>query len=407
MKNMSISQHRHALKKLVFTSLLGSVLVFTSSTVIACNYTEKLSFTTEELRIADAKIAMPDVFKSVNKLTNEIISSIENIQTKQSLYQEVNRFGEQLWLDSKREFANAKKYDDRPLYWSRLVIQQHLKATEFPFELLKKEQEEVALIFEETSRGFSDLELDESDVQYKILITGFDPFLLDRNIRQSNPSGATILQLDGKVIDYNGKKAIIEGAMIPVRFADFDDGMIEKVLSPFYQSNTIDLIATISMGRKDFDLERFPARRRSATAPDNQNVFTGANATTPLIPSLKQQALEGSEFVEFSLPTSEMIKATGIYQVVDNRKISTLERGTFFASSLSDLSNQTSVQGSGGGYLSNEISYRSINLRNQLGASIPTGHIHTPRMQDFDSQTLENIIKQIEKMLTLSIDTFE
>ena len=97
--------------------------------------------------------------------------------------------------------------------------------------------------------------------------------------------------------------------MVPVRYADFDQGEIESLLAPFYALNSVDLISTLSMGRSDFDLEHFPGLRRSATAPDNVNVYTGANKTNPLVPSLVAAPLIGDEFVLFSLPYNAMMKA--------------------------------------------------------------------------------------------------
>ena len=61
------------------------------------------------------------------------------------------------------------------------------------------------------------------------------------------------------------------------------------------------------------------------------------------------------------------------------------------------------MRGGGGGYLSNEISYRSIRLRNQLNSDIPTGHIHTPRIAQFEPETEAKIVKQIQTMLERSL----
>jgi len=63
------------------------------------------------------------------------------------------------------------------------------------------------------------------------------------------------------------------------------------------------------------------------------------------------------------------------------------------------LQGQTAVRGSGGGYLSNEISYRSIRLAQSLNIELPMGHIHTPRMQGHDDQVLSQILAQIQIML--------
>jgi len=75
------------------------------------------------------------------------------------------------------------------------------------------------------------------------------------------------------------------------------------------------------MGRSDFDLEHFPGLRRSATAPDNINVYTGANKTNPLVPSLLAVPLIGDEFVRFSLPYKAMMKAKGNYKINYNRGV--------------------------------------------------------------------------------------
>jgi len=65
-----------------------------------------------------------------------------------------------------------------------------------------------------------------------------------------------------------------------------------------------------------------------------------------------------------------------------------------------------SVQGGGGGYLSNEISYRSILLRNRLGSTIPTGHIHSPRIKPFDDKINQVIVNKIQAMLEKSLAVF-
>ena len=98
-----------------------------------------------------------------------------------------------------------------------------------------------------------------------------------------------------------------------------------------------------------------------------------------------------------------MQQAQGEFEIRDNHQVTTLEGGTFEAASLAALDGQTAVQGSGGGYLSNEISYRSIRLANELGVTLPMGHIHTPRIQDQAPQDGVRIIKQVRQMLLLAL----
>ena len=163
------------------------------------------------------------------------------------------------------------------------------------------------------------------------------------------------------------------------------------------------MIVTVSMGGKDFDLERFPGKRRSVTAPDNANIVYGGTATVPKIPSLNERPLPGNEFVEFSLPVTQIQQAKGPFTINDNHKVITLEKA-FEPNSLNKLKNAIAVKGGGGGYLSNEISYRSIRLRNELNSSIPTGHIHTPRIAQFEPETEAKIVKQIQSMLEKSLE---
>jgi hypothetical protein len=194
--------------------------------------------------------------------------------------------------------------------------------------------------------------------------------------------------------------------MIPVRFEDFDQGEIESLLAPFYATNSVDMIATVSMGRRNFDLEHFPGLRRSSKAPDNLNVYTGASLNNPVIPLLTDKPLASEEFVEYSLPFQAMMQAKGDFKVKDNRGVTIFTSGKandITAVNLAELSDKVSVQGGGGGYLSNEISYRSIRLRNILKSTIATGHIHTPSIKSFDRLTNKKITEQIEAMLILAL----
>lgn len=303
------------------------------------------------------------------------------------------RLGTQLWRRA-QQTRDAKIVDDRLLYWQRLSLKRDLK-TDHGTEANLSEH---LAILERASRGFDDLAF-TAGADLNILVTGFDPFGLHNHIDQSNPSGVAALSFDGLVIESGGKRAELQSAMFPVRFEDFDNGMVESVIKPLLASGTIDAIVTISMGRAGFDLERFPGRRRSATAPDNLLVKTGANAKNPLIPLLDGKPLDGPEFVEFTLPVRAMLALQTPYPVKDNHDVTTLNRERFAAASLESLNEATAVSGSGGGYLSNEISYRSVRLARGASRPIAAGHIHTPRIKGDDPAAVHNITWQIRRML--------
>jgi pyrrolidone-carboxylate peptidase len=384
------------LKILVFAISLGLNLSISSQEI---NY---LALTVEELRLNNALKAMPDVSARLSARAETFASQLNRATSYTMLTQLTIRHGTGLWLDAKKSFNQLNDYDDRPLYWARLQMSKALRSTKAFATLFPNQQRKLLWTLELLSRGQMDVKFDKK-ADKKILLTGFDPFFLDRHIDQSNPSGVVALSLDNLVVSIEGQSAEIEVLIMPVRFADFDQGMIEELLSPYIANKSVDMVLTISMGRDNFDLERYPALRRSAEAPDNLNILTGATKDKPIIPKFQRAALQEREFVEFSLPISAMLKGTGKYQVNDNRTISTLSGGTFKAQSLVDIVKQTSVSGSGGGYLSNEISYRSILLRDQYYSTLAVGHIHTPKIKAFNQQALIDIVKQTKNIITQGV----
>ncbi|MGB0937320.1 MAG: hypothetical protein ACPGTQ_07665 [Colwellia sp.] len=372
--------------------------------------------TVEELRIEKVTQHIPNTVNQLNSTVSDFNNSLSLFEknysntTKNVIIRDlkslIQQQGKLLWQSASASFHHKNNLDDRPLYWARLKMTKVLRQSQVFTMLAPAQQAEVIWAFELSSRGQSDISFDKK-TDHKILLLGFDPFLLDRNIEQNNPSGVTALSFDNKVINYQGKTVEIETFIAPVRFADFDQGMIETVLTPYMKDAKVDMILTVSMGRESFDLERFPGLRRSVTAPDNLNIKTGANPKNPLIPMLKDKPLDGTEFLEFSLPAEQMVKAKGAFKIFDNRNV------TIAAPSLSSLLNNAkdnepiAVQGSGGGYLSNEISYRSLRLRNLYNPTLPVGHIHTPRVSNLDINVHHNIVDQIESMIKHALVTLK
>ncbi len=362
-----------------------------------------LALDVEESRLAKAEAELPQVTSRyqamVDGLTDKYKLSNDELKVTQMAAMQAKR----LWQQATRDVQSGGA-DDRPLYWSRLKMRAEVKQLNPKFKIADWQRGILVKAIESASRGLSDIHYSD-DADIKILLTGFDPFFLDRDIGQSNPSGLAALALDGYRFKVGDKLAQVETAMIPVRFADFDQGIIESMLTPVFKKNSIDMVATVSMGRDDFDLERFPGRNRSAKAPGNLNVYTGASKDKPLAPMLDGKTLNGPEFVEFSLPVKAMQSVQGRWKVNDNHTVTTKDRGEFQANSLNELRYATSVEGSGGGYLSNEISYRSILLKQQLESTISVGHIHTPRVKGYDKETELAIVEQIKQMLEAAAQT--
>jgi pyrrolidone-carboxylate peptidase len=348
----------------------------------------------EEKRLDAAKAAMPHLLAPFETQISKLGISLAAAKNSKEVDALLISAGQTLWSDARQQTRQTT--DDRPLYWARLAITQQIRDGKLGFEADIAQRNNWLALFEQSSRGIQDIRYTQG--VKRILLTGFDPFLLDRNINQSNPSGLAALLLDGKFIEVDGQRAQIETAIAPVRFADFDAGFVEDLLTP-YLKNPVDLIVTVSMGRKDFDLERYPGLRRSADFPDNLNVKTGGTLKNPVLPLLKGTTLLGVEFVEFSLPIKNMLTVQTPFIVHDNCTISSLRQKEFCPKNLAALTNEVSVEGSGGGYLSNEISYRSLRLRDQLGVKIPVGHIHTPAIKQYDADKEAAIVQQIEEML--------
>ncbi|QSX33102.1 hypothetical protein JYB87_15435 [Shewanella avicenniae] len=374
-----------------------------STLLLSCCVSLTANAGVEEQRIATAAAAMPQVVDRYQAFVDDLGSKYAKQNDELKVTQMVAQLGKRVWQQAVRDVQSGHP-DDRSLYWSRLKMRQLLDDSKPAFNIADWQKQILIKAVEKSSRGFSDLEYADN-ATVKILLTGFDPFFLDRHIDQSNPSGLVALALDGYQFQVNGKTAQIETVMIPVRYADFDEGIIESLLTPVYRDHQVDMIFTVSMGRDNFDIERFPGRNRSAKAPDNRNVYTGADKTHPIAPMLDGKTLNGPEFVEFSLPVAAMQKVAGRWPINDNHQVTTLSRGSFAASSLAELQNETSVEGSGGGYLSNEISYRSILLREQLGSKIPTGHIHTPKLTNYDAEMEQAVVEQVKQMIAAAAAT--
>ena len=378
--------------------------------------TNAMSLTVEEARISKLRERHPEVADRYSDIVNQAKSSFDLAGDYEAMSLLTHHTGKKLWEAAKRTVAEQAILDDRSLYWSRLSLTAYLRASQFAVPLSSNQRISLIERLENSSRGRDSIEFTAGAVK-KILVTGFDPFLLDKHIDQSNPSGIVALNLDGQTLTYGQASAEIQTVIFPVRFEDFDAGEVEQLIEPLLKTRQVDMIVTVSMGRTDFDLEHFPGRRRSSGSPDNLNVYSGGDETKPKIPLLNGAVIDGPEFLEFSLPYRAMQQVildakqdankqpgevTYPYLINDNRTITTLD-GTFEAKTLAELKDATAVQGSGGGYLSNEISYRSVRLAHKYQPLIPTGHIHTPRLERYDAEQLKTISNQVTEMIRYAI----
>ncbi|MFF2845940.1 pyroglutamyl peptidase [Streptomyces sp. NPDC058001] len=277
--------------------------------------------------------------------------------------------------------GDLSRDDDRPLYWARLAMSRELRQWEPEFGLSDARRERLLDTLETASRGQDAIRFPQGKSQSKgikrILVTGFDPFTLDRDVRISNPSGASALALDGTVIRTAHGPARIETAVFPVRWQDFADGEVERTLRPYL--GKVDLFTTISQGRVGrFDVERTNGAWRGGF-PDNETV--SRRETVPVTDPATQP-----QWTTTTLPYARMVAAaTGPFPVYDNTSVTEIPAGGSTAVVRPDgpTEGSTARAGGGGDYLSNEIAYRATLLRDRLGLTdrLPGGHLHTPVLE--------------------------
>ncbi|MGW0533096.1 pyroglutamyl peptidase [Streptomyces sp. NPDC003032] len=317
-----------------------------------------------------------------DSLTPELARALGKARSYDQARRLVVREGRALWrraVDRAQGRGPAggdlSRDDDRPLYWARLGMTRELRQWE-PTRFSLGEAERARLIgsLERTSRGQDAVRYPGRHHAKRVLVTGFDPFTLDRDVRISNPSGATALALDGTTIRTAEGPARVEAVTFPVRWRDFGDGAVERALRPYLPR--VDLFTTISQGRVGrFDVERTNGAWRGGF-PDNENV--SRTGTVPVSdPAVQPQ------WTSTTLRYKEIVEAgTGRFPVYDNTSVTEIPAGGTepVVRPEGPTAGSTARAGGGGDYLSNEIAYRATLLRDRLGLRdrLPGGHVHTP-----------------------------
>ncbi|MFE9438121.1 pyroglutamyl peptidase [Streptomyces sp. NPDC006602] len=343
-----------------------------------------LSPTVEEQRLERAvpqEILRRSGFDAV---TAEFVRELGAARSYGEARRVVVREGSALW---RRAVARAQgrgpavgdlsRDDDRPLYWARLGMTREVRTWEPGFGLTGAQRMALLGELERTSRGQTAVRYPQGEGIKRVLVTGFDPFTLDRDIRISNPSGATALALDGTVIETADGPARVETVVFPVRWQDFTEGTVERTLRPYLRK--VDLFTTVSQGRVGrFDVERTNGAWRGGF-PDNDTI--GRTETVPVADPASQP-----QWTTTTLPYGKIVAArTGRFPVYDNTSVTEIPVGGTEAVVRADgpTPGSTARAGGGGNYLSNEIAYRATLLRDRLGLRdvLPGGHVHTPVLE--------------------------
>ncbi|MFJ9641847.1 pyroglutamyl peptidase [Streptomyces sp. NPDC101206] len=298
----------------------------------------------------------------------------------------LDAWGTALWqtavqrAQGRRPGGDLPAGDDRPLYWARLAMTAELARWQPTFGI---DRTALRTRFEDASRGMTDNAFRPAPGVRRVFVSGFDPFGLDAEIRRANPSGSAVLRLNGRRITLaDGGTAEVRAVVLPVRYADFDAGIVERAFAPRLAGGPApaDLVTTVSQGYPGiFTLEAWAGRSRSADPyPDNARSLSGGTREHPVTaPGMGP----GAEFIRTTLPVDAVTAAVQApFPVRLNTAVTEIPAGGSTPVDRTDgpTAGSRAVAGGGGGYLSNEVAYRSNRLRGELAPRLPGGHLHTP-----------------------------
>ncbi|MFF3859771.1 pyroglutamyl peptidase [Streptomyces sp. NPDC002209] len=340
----------------------------------------------EQARLTDARTTALVERAGFGDFVRRFPAALCAVRSPAEAGQLLDSWGGALWqaavrrAQGQRPGGDLPAGDDRPLYWTRLAMTTALARWEPAFAV---DRASLRARFEDASRGLTDSAFRTAPGVRRVFISGFDPFGLDAELRRANPSGSAALRLNGRRITLaDGSRAEIRAVVLPVRYADFDAGIVERAFAPRLAGGPgpADVITTISQGYPGiFTLEAWAGRSRSADPyPDNTRSLSGGTREHPVTaPGLGP----GAEFIRTTLPTDAATRAVqSPYPVLLNTAVTEIPAGAAEPVDREDgpTPGSRAVEGGGGGYLSNEVAYRSNRLRGEIAPHVPGGHLHTP-----------------------------
>jgi lipoprotein-anchoring transpeptidase ErfK/SrfK len=331
----------------------------------------------------------------------------------------VRQVGEKLWQDAtSASRAGGAGTDDKQIYWTRLMLTTALRQWNPSWspnaDSLRRLHTKLLQLLEQTSRGMTATAFptDQPDLK-RILISGFDPFGFPNpggDIQQSNLSGAAALALDGETLVEGKVSARVEAVVFPVRYADFNEGIAENFLRPHLTgTQPPHLVVSISQGGVMFEMEEWAGRRRSTeTYKENLGLGSGGTETKPVEPP---GLAKGAEFLGTNVSPAMLGAMRGAVgrkgAIPEETTVKDVTPGATQPSTHTAGPSATpgqSVEGAGGGFLSNEIFYRNSLLRTQTGSTVPVIHVHTPMLAPGASDKVRNdLIEKTRKILRATL----
>ncbi|MEO1033623.1 MAG: DUF4157 domain-containing protein [Bacteroidota bacterium] len=316
--------------------------------------------------------------------TNVFMRRMRRERTYDNLRYLINNWGLSLWYSATSEDTNTD-YNDIGIFEFRNHALNSINSfTPSRFTVSNEQRRSLIRIFDDASRGLTQINYLSDSTYKRILISGFDPYGTPSS---SNPSGMVALALDNEVLSgANGERGQIQSVIFPVSYSYFDEGRIESFFSSYLSGeNAVNMIMTISQNgaSPNTEVEVYAGRNRTSLAPDNEGNQGGGTPTEPAAPRNLTHGVQ-NQFLRSTLPSS--ILQSG-YR--DDRR--------------SQDTSGNAIQGSGGGYLSNEIFYRVAALRMSRGNTMPTGHLHIPRLTTNTAENRTRLINLVRGLIRDSL----
>jgi len=282
----------------------------------------------------------------------------------------------------------------------------------------------VESAFDRAARGITTVRFPDRAPRGKqlvrVLVTGFDPFA-PAAVGAWNPSGAAALALDGARIDLGGNiAATVEAIVLPVDFAQFDRGLVEDAVGPHLGS--VDAVLTVSMVGGELDEGAIRFERFAVGVRDDQRGLTDVppsrpgGAGRPILESigpldtLRTQvgggALTAAIGNDITLRFASAVQANELrqslgmapdpstdVQITDEGAVRNIAQSATrgpgqtritFTDPRGHQRVATLVDGPGGNFLSNEVSYRVLRLVESLPPTQRPISFHTHVPQGLD-----------------------
>lgn len=349
----------------------------------------------------------------------------------------VNTFGLQALARARATVRdnNHANADDRPLYWARLKMQAILKSHAF---LIQRFVEGATLVqsLEARTRGLDPApSFAGAGANRRVLLVGFDPFRVrpgatHHNSHYSNPAAVAALFLHGNATAVPGM--FIQSVILPVRFEDFDAGMVDNLVDNYLQgANQANMILTLGYNIDlSIHVERFATRFRSPSVADNLNVL-GQPAVHYELNAAQTalQAMAGNvnlpRYLETTLPVARMVPGSPMAAAPTGTQAAKtvlfdqrftlagaaapqgVENNQSAFAALAPPPNTEVEQGSAGNFLAKEVFYRIAWRRTQRNTTLKTGHVQLPKLQSdaaernplFDASRVQYFLDTIVQVL--------